>query len=171
VDRSESSISLRYGNALSELAGLEPLWNALQEHHSEMVPILAGQAPKRDIPDAWQVRRAKYERSLQERDSFFVVAERAGKLIGYAFVTVGSGYASWETGDLLAELETLSVLRGERGGGVGKALLGAVWTRLEEMGVDDLAITTAVSNVGSQRFYERHGFSKSFFVYYGKRGG
>jgi ribosomal protein S18 acetylase RimI-like enzyme len=85
-------------------------------------------------------------------------------------VTMGPGYASWATGNRLAELETLSVLPAHRGAGIGEALLEAVWSRLAKLGVGELAITTATANIGSHRFYERHGFAKSFVVYYGKRG-
>lgn len=70
--------------------------------------------------------------------------------------------------DDLAELETLSVLPEHRSEGVGAALLGAVWSRLAEIGVEDLAITAAKSNVDSHRFYERQGFTQGFVVFYGK---
>lgn len=162
-------MTLRYANTVDELAAVEPLWNALQEHHSEITPSLAERAPKRELADAWRLRRGKYERWLTDPETFFVIAEEEGRPIGYAFVTVGPGYASWATGQRLAELETLSVLPEHRGGGVGEALLDAVWARLAEVDIDDLAITTAVTNVDSHRFYERQGFAKSFVVYYGKR--
>ena len=55
------------------------------------------------------------------------------------------------------------------GDGVGAALLEAVWEHLAEIGVADLAITAAKANVDSHRFYEGHGFTQSFVVYYGKR--
>jgi ribosomal protein S18 acetylase RimI-like enzyme len=87
--------------------------------------------------------------------------------VGYAFVTIGPGYASWDTGDRLAELETLSVLPWHRGDGIGSALLDVVWARLSESGVRDLVITTAETNIDSRRFYERHGFKSSFVIYYG----
>jgi ribosomal protein S18 acetylase RimI-like enzyme len=66
-------------------------------------------------------------------------------------------------------LETLSVLPDRRGGGVGEALIEAAWARLAELGVDDMAITTTVTNVEAHRFYERLGFSPGFVVYHGKR--
>ena len=46
--------------------------------------------------------------------------------------------------------------------------IDAVWERLAELGVEDMAITTTVTNVDSHRFYERQGFSQRFAVYYGK---
>ncbi len=162
-------ISLRYEDSVEALDALEPLWNALQEHHARITPELDPQTPKRDLADAWRVRRSKYARWLQDAETFFVVAEHAGEPVGYAFVTVGPGYASWLTGDRAAVLETLSVLPEHRGDGVGAALIEAAWKRLGERGIDDMAITTTRTNVDAQRFYERHGFNQGFVVYHGKR--
>ncbi len=162
--------TVRYVDSADELDVLEPLWNALQEHHSEVLPALGGEVRPRTLPDAWSRRRAKYERWLNDAETFFVIAERTGRPVGYAFVTVGPGYAGWTTGQL-AELETLSVLAEHRGSQIGTQLLDAVWSKLAERGVEDMAITTALTNVDSHRFYERHGFQQGFVIYYGKRHG
>jgi ribosomal protein S18 acetylase RimI-like enzyme len=169
MESSQPEISLRYTDEIDRLQLVEPLWNALQEHHSTITPNLGDGVPKRELADSWQRRRAKYERWLQDPETFFVIAENLDRPIGYAFVTVGPGYAGWRTGDRLAELETLSVLPEHRGDGVGTALLESVWERLAEMGVEDLAITAAKTNLDSHRFYERHGFAQRFVVYYGQR--
>jgi ribosomal protein S18 acetylase RimI-like enzyme len=167
----ETQITTRHVDSVDEVDLLEPLWGALQDHHAEVDPVLAGSAPKRDAGDAWRMRRSKYVRWLEDRDTFFVLAEDGGAAIGYAFVTVGPGFASWQSGERIAELETLSVLPEHRSGGVGALLLEEVWSRLAERGVDDLAITTVTTNVDARRFYERHGFNESFVVYYRKGGG
>jgi GNAT superfamily N-acetyltransferase len=168
MSSAQSDVTTRYAAEVGQLDALEPLWNALQEHHAAIVPSLGGSAP-REPSDAWRRRRAKYERWLEDPETFFVVAEREDRPVGYAFVTVGSGYAAWQTGDRIAELETLSVLPERRSEGVGARLLDAVWERLAEIGVDDLAITAAKTNVDSHRFYERQGFTQGFVVFYGKR--
>jgi RimJ/RimL family protein N-acetyltransferase len=160
-------LRLRLTSSAEDLDALEPIWNALQEHHVEITPEL-GPAPKRLLPEAWRIRRGKYERWLRDPDTFFVVAERGGEPIGYACVTVGPPYASWDSGERLAELETLSVLVTERGVGVGAALLDAVWARLGELGVHDMQIVTTSTNASAKRFYEREGFGHGFDVYYGK---
>lgn len=160
---------LRYANTVEELDAVEPLWNALQEHHVRVTPELDPETPKRELDDAWRIRRSKYVRWLEDPQAFFVIAEEDGSPIGYAFVTIGLPYASWASGERIAELETLSVLGEHRSGGVGAALIEAVWRRLAELGVDDMAITTTKTNVDAHRFYERQGFSQSFVVYYGKR--
>ncbi|HET8862138.1 MAG TPA: GNAT family N-acetyltransferase [Solirubrobacterales bacterium] len=164
-----SQISLRYENGVAELDVVEPIWNALQEHHSRITPELDPRTPKRDLADAWRLRRSKYVRWLEDPATFFVIAEDEDGAIGYAFVTVGPGYASWRTGERAGALETLSVLPERRGDGIGAALIEAVWARLGERGVEDLAITTTITNVDAHRFYERHGFSQGFVVYHGKR--
>jgi GNAT superfamily N-acetyltransferase len=160
--------ALRFASSVDELSALEPLWNALHEHHSEITPSLGG-TPRRELADAWRKRRTKYERWLEDPDTFFVVAENGGSPIGYAFVTVGPGYASWQTGERLAELETLSVLPAHRGDGVGTALVESVLGRLAEIGVEDLAVTSTATNVDAHRFYEGHGFTQGFVVHY-RRG-
>jgi ribosomal protein S18 acetylase RimI-like enzyme len=165
----EPETALRYADSPQQLAAVEPLWNALQEHHSRITPNLGGNAPKRELADAWPRRRAKYERWLEDPETFFLVAEDAGQPVGYAFVTIGPGYASWATGERLAELETLSVLPEHRGAGIGTALIAAVWDRLDELDVHDLAVTTAVTNVDSHRLYERSGFTQGFVIYYAQR--
>jgi GNAT superfamily N-acetyltransferase len=164
----ESGISLRYADSIAELDVLEPIWDALQTHHSRITPVLGENTPKREAGEAWRIRRSKYELWLSDPETFFVVAELEGDPAGYAFVTVGPGYASWATGARLAELETLSVLPERRSGGIGAALVAAVWDRLAQLGVEDMAITTTVTNVDARRFYEREGFSQGFVVYYGR---
>jgi RimJ/RimL family protein N-acetyltransferase len=164
-------LTLRYANTVEDLAALEPVWNALQAHHAEITPELGPGTPPRAAAEAWRIRRSKYERWLQDPDAFFVIAEADGDPVGYACVTLGMPYAGWATGDRLAELETLTVLADQRGKGIGASLLEAVWQRLAERGVEEMAITTTVTNVNAQRFYERHGFSQSFAVYYGKSPG
>jgi GNAT superfamily N-acetyltransferase len=163
-----AGLGLRYAGTVAELDAVEPLWNALQEHHAEISPDLGSGTPKRATAEAWRIRRGKYERWLKDPDTFFVIAESEDEPVGYAFVTVGPGYASWETGERLAELETLSVLPEQRGTGIGAALLDVAWKRLATLGVEDMAITTTTTNVDSHRFYEREGFRQRFVVYYGK---
>jgi GNAT superfamily N-acetyltransferase len=163
-----AAIALRRSNSVSELDRLEPLWNALQEHHARITPRL-GTRPPRELDDAWRVRRSKYERWLADPDTFFLLAEEHGRPVGYAFVTIGPGYASWATGERAAVLETLSVLPNHRAGGVGKALVEAAWDQLGDQGIEDMAITTTTTNVDSHRFYERHGFEQGFVVYHGTR--
>jgi GNAT superfamily N-acetyltransferase len=160
---------MRYENTVEQLDAVEPMWNALQEHHARITPELDPRTPERKLADAWRVRRSKYVHWLGNPETFFVIAEDSSGPVGYAFVTVGPGYASWATGERAAVLETLSVLPESRSGGVGAALIEAAWERLGKGGIEDMAITTTKTNLDAHRFYERHGFSQGFVVYHGKR--
>jgi GNAT superfamily N-acetyltransferase len=97
---SQPAIALRYADSVDEIDAVEPMWNALQEHHVRITPGLDPRTPGRELADAWRVRRSKYVRWLEDPETFFVIAEAGSGPIGYAFVTVGPGYASWQTGEL-----------------------------------------------------------------------
>jgi GNAT superfamily N-acetyltransferase len=163
-------ITMRSSANAEDLDLLEPLWGALQAHHASVLPTLGDRTPPRSHAESWTRRRQSYERWLSDDETFFLLAEGPDGPVGYAFVTVGAGYAGWRTGPL-AELQTLSVLPQHRGEEIGARLLDAAWSRLEKLGVDEMAITTALANVDSHRFYERHGFHPAFLLYYGKREG
>lgn len=149
------------------LPELEPLWKALHRHHARITPRLAT-LPGRDPDDSWRRRLAKYERWLEDSGTFFLLAEDDGTAVGYAFVTTGPGLTSWEGGEELAELQTLSVLPDHQGRGVGAALLDAVRGELAASGVTDLIVTTTLMNEDSHRFYERHGLAPIYKVFLGR---
>ncbi len=163
------NVSLRLSSDPTELDQLGPLWNSLQAHHVEVTPELGSGTRARTNEEARRIRLAKYERWLGDPDTFFILAAVDGEPAGYAFVTVGMPYASWDVGERLATLESLSILPEHRSAGIGAALLDAAWDQLAELGVDDMQIVTTSTNVGAKRFYERHGFSHRLDVYYGKR--
>lgn len=163
-----ANLRLRRSNDPAELDQLEPLWDALQRHHVEVTPDLGPHAPARTNDEARRIRLGKYARWLRDPDSFFIVAALDGEPAGYAFLTVGMAYASWDVGERLATLETLSILPAHRSAGIGAALLEAAWNHLAELDVTDMQIVTTSTNAGAKRFYERHGFSHRLDVYYGK---
>jgi len=149
-----------------ELARLEPLWVALHDYHMLISPRLAGFHP-RSPEESWRHRWARYARWLEDPDTFVLVAERGGDLVGYAFVTFGMGWSSWNSGERIAELQTLSIAPSSRGQGLGSQLLAAVRDKLASMGIKYMAIGALVSNIDAQRFYERHGFNEAELVLVG----
>ncbi len=166
----DPKIGFRLADSVEELDDLEPLWGALQEQHERITPDLGERTPKRERAESWRFRRSKYERWLGDPDTFFLIAALEGEPVGYAFVTIGPGHASWETGARMAVLETLSVLGEHRGEGIGSSLLDAFWARLAELGVEEMSVTTTLTNFDAQRFYESQGFSRRFAVYFATRG-
>jgi ribosomal protein S18 acetylase RimI-like enzyme len=141
---------------VEELDRIEPLWNALREHHSNIAPSLG---PPRSRRESWLCRRTEYERWLSDPDAFVLLAERSGKPLGYAMVHLRDGSPTWPLSERAGEIETLSVLPGERGQGTGTALLEAVRNELGALGVKELSLHAMHTNEHAIRFYERHGFS------------
>jgi ribosomal protein S18 acetylase RimI-like enzyme len=140
----------------SELDLIEPLWNALREHHSSVTPDLG---PPRSREESWERRRRQYEQWLSEPEAFLLVAERAGERVGYSMVHVREGSPTWPISERAGEIETLLVLPRERGQGTGTALLEAVRTELDGRGVTEVSLHVMATNNDAIRFYERHGFS------------
>lgn len=133
---------------------LQSLWESLSEHHSEVAPELAALGPRRSPENSWRVRRAIYAELLTEPDAFVLLAEAGSRPIGYALVHIRGSQASWETGRV-AELETLAVLPGDRGCGVGTALVEAVFAQLRRLEIGHWAVGVIGSNAEAIRFYER----------------
>jgi len=144
---------------VEQLDELQPIWRSLYEHHLALTPYMRERA--RPPHEAWQARRqVEREWLAAEPSSFVLVATRDGAPIGYAFVRVRPGAlfaTSWRASDPLAELSILAVAPGERGVGVGTALLDAVEARLADLGVADMTIDVVAGNAGALRLYERRG--------------
>jgi GNAT superfamily N-acetyltransferase len=151
-----SDVRIVEGGA-ERIADLEPLWRALYEHHRG---IAEGVARVRPFADTWRKRRGQYQAWLTgEDEAVLLLAERGGRVVGYAMLTGGPGAATWDLGERVAEIETLSVLPEERGGGVGAALVEASRRWALERGADTIAVGLAHTNEGAERFYGREGFT------------
>ena len=138
---------------------LQPLWEALELHHSE----LPGVPSIRPLADSWEMRSQRYQEWLADGSGRLFLAERDGRALGYVMLTITDAPASWDVGSLAAEVETLSVLEGERSGGVGAALMDAALAAADAEGVRAIGVGVVHSNVDGVRFYERAGF-KPFYV-------
>lgn len=141
---------------IDDVGRLESLWHALRDHHVTLPEML----PPRTREESWAVRRRTYEDWLAKDGYTLLLAERNGEPIGYSVVAVSEDLpATWDVGDRIAEIETLSVLESERGSGVGQALTDAAVRTAREAGVEAVFVGVAHSNEGAIRFYEREGFA------------
>lgn len=145
---------------------LEPLWSALQQYHVTVAPTLGGVRP-RSSEDAWRRRRAKYAAWLDDPATFILLAERAARPVGYAFVTVGEGFQGWAADDRVADVQTLSVLPEDRGRSVGTRLMDAVEDEVLRLGVTQLRLLVISPNTEAIRFYEHRGLAAVSQVMFG----
>ena len=139
---------------------LRPLWLALHHHHQAVGGERLG--PYVDDDASWTARRALYTGFLAE-GGFALLAEQDGGLVGYAMVAIKTATETefedtWQSGERVAEIETLVVAPEARGGGVGSALLDAVDVELEAAGIHDVLIAAFATNTDAIRLYERRGF-------------
>lgn len=144
---------------------LRPLWEALFRHHGEIALHLG---PMRTPDEAWRRRLKVYEETLKKPDSFIFVAKDGEKIVGYALCDVIDGSSSWETGDKMGELLTLSVLPEYRRKGVGKMLTEKAFSQFRQMGIDDIELEVVATNHDAIRFYERMGLKPFTVMYRGK---
>ena len=94
---------------------------------------------------------------LEEPSTILLVAERAGKRVGYAYARLEP--RNWNA--LLDEhgaLHDIFVVPEERRRGVASLLLEEVAGRLAALGAPRIVLSTAVQNTAAQRLFERHGF-------------
>jgi GNAT superfamily N-acetyltransferase len=144
--------------AAENIPELRELWAALHAHHAS----LGSGHPVRALPDSWERRRSQYELWLAE-GAVLLIARRAEEPVGYALVRLDHGPATWDFGERVAELETLSVAAGARGEGTGARLLAAARETAREWGAGRLMVGVAAANDGALRFYEREAF-EPFYV-------
>jgi ribosomal protein S18 acetylase RimI-like enzyme len=131
----------------------EPLWLSLFDHHRAVgksgLPII-------DRGDSWPLRRQYYATILDGPDAFVLLARRDGRPIGYAVAHIHEGADdTWPTGDRIGEIDTLAVLPGERGNGLGTQLLDRAEERLASVGARSILIVVLHGNDDARRFYER----------------
>ena len=138
----------------SRLGEVGPLFKSMHEHHRGLGP----QALQfRSGEEAWERRRPHYEGLLGSGRGHLLLAEEDGRVLGYAMVSVIGGQVTLATGERMAELETLSVAEGERGQGVGRALMDAAYAVMRELGVNEVMLYVIEGNESAVRFYENLG--------------
>jgi ribosomal protein S18 acetylase RimI-like enzyme len=94
---------------------------------------------------------------LDDPDAVIVVAERADRVIGYAYGRLEE--RDWNALlDAHGGLHDVLVEEAARGAGVGAALVEAVCARLCALGAPRVVLMSAAPNVAAQRLFARLGF-------------
>ncbi len=150
------------------IADLQPLWESLSRHHAEVAPELAAVFGEvREPQSSWEMRRALYEEWLAGPHGFALIAEEDSSPVGYAVVQVRGPSETWST-NRVAALQTLAVLPGHRGQGIGTALVERMHDELARMEVSHFLVAVIASNADSVRFYERLGLTRFLITYAGR---
>ena len=133
------------------LDALEPLWNALFDHH---LSIGAAGLPTIPREQSWPFRRAHYTRLIagSPRCSIWIATQHEHP-VGYAlaYETRGSEGPLWV-------LETLSVLPEYRGSGLGQTLMAAIDEDGRAAGILVFAVDVMGGNPRARDFYLRAGY-------------
>jgi len=141
---------------LADLPAIGRLGAALVVEHHAFDP-LRFLAPPADIAERYA---GFIGGQLGKTDSIILVAEQAGRVVGYT-------YASLEGFDFMAlrgpagAIQDIIVDESVRRQGVGRALLEAVIAQLAAKGAPQVVLSTAQKNVGAQALFERSGFRRT----------
>lgn len=130
---------------------VEPLWNALFDHH-----LGVGAAGIATIPrdETWARRLEHYRRLFAEHPmAEFLLARLDGEFVGYAMsYSEGEG----ERGTMM--LETLSLLAEARGRGIGTLLMDTVDRSAAELGLRRSAVEVLGGNTRARDLYLSRGY-------------
>ncbi|PSL00097.1 acetyltransferase (GNAT) family protein [Murinocardiopsis flavida] len=142
-----------------ELDELSELWQVVHEENAALSPHLDDVITSVGRDESWRRRRARYTDWLSDPDTLAVLAERHGRPIGYAMVTVRIDHqGSWDRGERVATVQTLAVRPEEEYAEVGTGLLDEVRRQVGALGVRDLELATVAGHGDAIRFYEQQGF-------------
>lgn len=104
-------------------------------------------------PEAYDRKLFAYY--LKRCGSFFLVASRRGKVLGYMITCIRGGGRP-----PVAELVSVAIAPAERHAGVGSALLNNTLRRLRRRAVTRLRLVVRVGNQPALAFYEKYGFRR-----------
>jgi ribosomal protein S18 acetylase RimI-like enzyme len=101
-----------------------------------------------------------FERALPDDATILLLAERAGKPVGYAYGRLEP--RDWNALlDACGALHDIFVVEGERRRGVARALLNELVARFTARGAPRMILMTAIQNAGAQALFERQGFRRT----------
>ena len=99
---------------------------------------------------------ARLDSILADDDYATLIAEDAGSAVGFIGVRRGVAY---EADEPYAQIMALAVAESHRRHGIGRALLRAAETSLEQAGIGLAVITTGNQRSDAHRFYEANGYT------------
>ncbi|MEW2355165.1 ribosomal protein S18-alanine N-acetyltransferase [Spirillospora sp. NPDC029432] len=102
--------------------------------------------------DSWSEEMLRAELADQPRTRHYVVAQEAGgELVGYAGLAAAGGQA---------DVQTIGVLPGRQGSGIGAALLTELLDEAARRGSEAVFLEVRADNDRARLLYERFGFQR-----------
>lgn len=89
-----------------------------------------------------------------------VLAEEAGRLLGFCKLVLACGWPEHAQGSKVVELKQLYTDPDITGRGIGSALMDRALEIAREHGADEMQLSVWSGNEGAQKFYARYGFGK-----------
>jgi ribosomal protein S18 acetylase RimI-like enzyme len=143
---------------------LEPLWVGVHHQHLASMPQLG---PYVDDAETWRHRRTLYLSLFAEHEPYLLLARDGATLVGYGLAYASPRHSTWladtwVTGPLVGEIESLAVLPGYPGRGIGGRLLDGLHAELERRGVRDVVIGVLPGNTAAAALCARHGYTPTW---------
>jgi GNAT superfamily N-acetyltransferase len=134
----------------------------IREARADDAAALAMLATELGYPAGEAAMRRRMERLAAQPPHRMVVAERGGRVVAFAGMTV-----DWTptSDDPVARLTALVVEAGERGRGTGAAIVAEAEEWARGRGAKSIRLTTAAHREGAHRFYERIGYAMTGLRY------
>jgi ribosomal protein S18 acetylase RimI-like enzyme len=163
LDGDQAAISVVIGQA-ELIDDLEHVWLSLFDCHKS---IGGGGLALVERSASWPNARAFYQRLLADPSAFAVAARRGKRVVGYAAAHVHPGADdTWRTGEGgFGEIDTVAVLPGERGAGLGSQLLDVAEAHFASNGVQAVLLNVMNGNDAAMRFYRRRGMTPVMTMY------
>ena len=131
---------------------------AVRDVHAASVRVLGSDAYDAEQVDAWAGDRDPSEYDTAPDGADFVVAERDGRVVGFAELRPSGGYfEAMRAGPWTGEVSAVYVHPDAAGGGVGSALLAELERRARERGLATLGLQASLNAVP---FYEACGYER-----------
>ncbi|MDQ3648555.1 MAG: GNAT family N-acetyltransferase [Actinomycetota bacterium] len=116
-------------------------------------------ASVREAADTLRRRQARFRRELGDGEATLSLASDGNQAVGFAIVRLREGEATFDTGEAVAELESMAVAPERRGEGIGSALMRHIHQRLVGQGVGFMSLTVLAGNEEAAAFYRRFGMA------------
>lgn len=134
---------------------LEPMWNALREHHLSVAPDWLPAPHEREL--AWHRRRSQYEEWLAADGAFVLVARRGPSKVGYALVHYAEHRRRGSSATAPERWRRCRCSPASAGAGPDGSC-STPCTRLLSLGATEVSLHLLSGNAQAERFYESQGF-------------